>query len=281
MPYKTHITIMRSKKHKLPNVYGFSRELYEEALQFAKKKALTDPDFEKAWNSSYSKKRISRGSDPPNKGQKKLGSASVVVMDSRGMYLNVIEKRQNQLPFGIPGGKREPGEFILDTVVREFWEETGCYVHGHVLDIYFSPKNKDMIIFVYVYDWSKDLVFCKADGVESSTIYMTLLSLQTTLDATQLGEELYFTLDDNNRLIYRDPLKVRNLEQKRQKKLTIIQEPLFMADDLSVIRANGIRIRQAHRNDLNDSRILEIFLDYLRQTNMGLPPPSDSETSME
>lgn len=250
-------------KPKPPNIYGFSSELYGAIRRLALQKSLDDPDFKKIIHPNSTKAR----------------SSSVMVMDAHGMCLYIIERNQNQLPFGTPGGKREPGEHPIDTAAREFQEETGCYVHGSVLDIHLSQTKKDLIIFVLVSDW-KDLVPCPPEKHRSSTVYMTLLSLETALEATRFGEELYFTLDDENLLVYRDPKKVRKLEKQRGKKLTIVQERLFMSNDLDPIRTNGIRIRQAHRNDLNDSRVLEIFENSLKRPHPNIDS-GDSEVSTE
>lgn len=276
---------MKKRRHEPPNVAGLSKQLYDEIQQLAEQKSLLDPVFEEAWN-RY--KRTFR-KDPKNPGplnrpmvrkQKKAGSASIVVIDRQGMYLTIIEKHTNGLPFGIPGGRLEPGESLSDAVAREFQEETNCYVHGKVVDIYLS-KNKDMIVFVQVDDWGKDLVPCPPKEHTSSTVYMALLSLETMLDATKLGEELYFTIDVENKLVYRDPKKVKYLEDTRGKKLNIVQKTLFVSlDDLEAIRENGIRIRQAHRNDLNNEEVLKIFRDCL-ETNLGVPPSQDSEVSLE
>lgn len=269
-----------------PNIAGLSKQLYEEVLQFAAAKAQQDPAFKEAWDPP---KRIYR-KDPKNPGPpkhrkiqnpKKSGSASVVVMDQQGMILMVIEQRNGQLPFGIPGGSRNPGEHWLYTVAREFQEETRSYVHGKVLDIYFSG-NKDMIIFVQVKDWAKDLVPCPLTQHTSATVYMALLSLETMLDATRSGEELYFTLDGKNRLVYRDPKKVQNLEKKRGKPLSIVQNLLYKScDNLDIIREKGVRIRQAHRNDLNNKKVLEIFQKCLNKTIVSISSQHDLAVSLE
>jgi hypothetical protein len=252
---------------KSPNIGGFSRQLYHNAIQFAKNKSETDSDFREAWNSGYTRK-VQR-----SKISKTPGSASVVAMDSLGRYLFVLEhkseKKQNL--FGIPGGKSEFGEHPLDTAAREFQEETGHFVHGGVLDIHYVAKKSgspDLIIFIHVYNWKNNLIPISPKSAKipgSCTVYMTLLSLQTALDATRMGEELYLTLDEQNRLIYRDAKKVNVFEVKREKKLEIVQEPLYIANEpMDAIRANGIRIRQAHRNDLNNSSVLGIFEKILK-----------------
>lgn len=237
-----------------PNIAGLSRKLYDEIKQFAKERFVTD---------------LTHNSN--------VRSASIFVIDKFGMYLTIIEKHVNGLPFGIPGGSIEFGEHWIDAIAREFLEETKCYIHGSVMDIYLSKK--DMLLFVQINNWN-DLVPCVYNK-PNNTIYMAIISLQTILDATRLGEELYFTIDIDNKLKYRDPKKVKLLEDARGKQINIVQKTLFVSlDKLSVIREHGIRIRQAHRNDLNNPDVLRILENFVKKT-MTIPSFLDSESSID
>jgi 8-oxo-dGTP pyrophosphatase MutT (NUDIX family) len=50
-------------------------------------------------------------------------AAMAVVTDAAGRYAVAYSPRRRE--WGVPGGWREPGESVLECVVREVWEETG------------------------------------------------------------------------------------------------------------------------------------------------------------
>ena len=50
-------------------------------------------------------------------------AAMAVVADTSGRYVAVYSPRRRE--WGVPGGWREPGETVVECVVREVWEETG------------------------------------------------------------------------------------------------------------------------------------------------------------
>jgi 8-oxo-dGTP pyrophosphatase MutT (NUDIX family) len=50
-------------------------------------------------------------------------AAMAVVADTAGRYVAVYSPRRQE--WGVPGGWREPGETVVECVVREVWEETG------------------------------------------------------------------------------------------------------------------------------------------------------------
>ncbi len=67
-----------------------------------------------------------------------VGSATLVFKNSdrTGLILGVSRK-EDKTDFGLPGGKREPGEEPWQTAIRETLEETGYTVR------LVNPKNKD------------------------------------------------------------------------------------------------------------------------------------------
>ena len=67
-------------------------------------------------------------------------AASVAVRDSNGALL--LEWRQDNGLWTLPGGLQELGESIRETAVREVWEETGIEVEiTGLVGIYSDPRH--------------------------------------------------------------------------------------------------------------------------------------------
>ena len=65
----------------------------------------------------------------------------VVVMDENGCIL--LEKRSDCGLWGLPGGKIEPGESIVEAALREVKEETGLTVKiNRLLGVYSEPEDR-------------------------------------------------------------------------------------------------------------------------------------------
>ena len=65
----------------------------------------------------------------------------VVVAGEAGTIL--LEKRRDCGWWGLPGGKVEPGESLLDAAVREVLEETGLTVEvTHLIGVYSEPDGR-------------------------------------------------------------------------------------------------------------------------------------------
>lgn len=63
----------------------------------------------------------------------------VVLQDNKRNIL--LEKRRDCGLWGLPGGKLEPGETIVQTAVREIYEETGYHVEVvGLLGVYSDPE---------------------------------------------------------------------------------------------------------------------------------------------
>lgn len=65
----------------------------------------------------------------------------VVIRDTHRWVL--LEKRSDCGLWGLPGGRIEPGESVMDTAVRETLEETGLHVRvTGLIGVYSSPNER-------------------------------------------------------------------------------------------------------------------------------------------
>lgn len=69
-----------------------------------------------------------------------LPAAAAIIRDERGHVLLI--HRGDGRGWSLPGGVMEPGERIVDCLVREVWEETGLEVEPvRLVGIYSDPAN--------------------------------------------------------------------------------------------------------------------------------------------
>jgi 8-oxo-dGTP diphosphatase len=69
-----------------------------------------------------------------------LPAAAAIIRDERGHVLLI--HRGDGRGWSLPGGVMEPGESIVDCLVREVWEETGLEVKpGRLVGIYSDPAS--------------------------------------------------------------------------------------------------------------------------------------------
>ena len=77
----------------------------------------------------------------------------------------LLERRRDCGWWGLPGGKVEPGESLIDAAVREMREETGLAVEvTHLISEYSNPDGRDLsrqwrcCSIDRRYHWSQDTV---------------------------------------------------------------------------------------------------------------------------
>jgi 8-oxo-dGTP pyrophosphatase MutT (NUDIX family) len=74
-------------------------------------------------------------------GMRVRAGVGVVVRDQGEAIL--LEKRRDCGWWGLPGGKVEPGESLVDAAVREVFEETGLTVEvTHLIGVYSDPDGR-------------------------------------------------------------------------------------------------------------------------------------------
>jgi 8-oxo-dGTP pyrophosphatase MutT (NUDIX family) len=83
------------------------------------------------------------------------GFASCVFVVDEGRILAVLRSDNHQ--YGLPGGKREPGETDEEAAIRETREETGIEVSG-LTEIYRRTEEERIIICYYAENFSGDLI---------------------------------------------------------------------------------------------------------------------------
>lgn len=77
-----------------------------------------------------------------------MSTAAVVVIEANGQVL-VVERDVGSQMFGLPGGKREPGETFEDAAVRELLEETGVSVSASDLQKVYESDDGDYTVVAF------------------------------------------------------------------------------------------------------------------------------------
>lgn len=74
-----------------------------------------------------------------------------MVMDKEGQVLVQNRKKNDWDGLTFPGGKVEPGESIVDSVIREVWEETGLTIKNPIFCgiTHWYQDDKRQIVFLY------------------------------------------------------------------------------------------------------------------------------------
>jgi phosphatase NudJ len=71
------------------------------------------------------------------------------VVERRGRYLLVEEQRPDGSKLNNPAGHLEPGETLLQAVVREVLEETACvFTPTHLQGIHLAPPTADGVTYL-------------------------------------------------------------------------------------------------------------------------------------
>ena len=82
----------------------------------------------------------------------KEGAGILFVVKNKFLLLKRSPDRQQPNKWCIPGGKKEKGEYILQTAIRETKEETG-FVGGKKLGSFFHKENDfDWTTFIFKVD---------------------------------------------------------------------------------------------------------------------------------
>jgi ADP-ribose pyrophosphatase YjhB (NUDIX family) len=70
---------------------------------------------------------------------------SAVILTERGVLL---QQRDDNRLWGLPGGAVEPGESVAEALVREVREETGLEVEPlRVIGVYSAPENHQIVTY--------------------------------------------------------------------------------------------------------------------------------------
>ena len=81
----------------------------------------------------------------------KPGVTVAAVVEQGGRYLLVEERTREGLRLNNPAGHLEPGESLLQAVVREVLEETACaFAPSHLVGVYLArlPRGDDEITYL-------------------------------------------------------------------------------------------------------------------------------------
>ncbi len=70
---------------------------------------------------------------------------AAVILTADGVLL---QRRDDNRMWGLPGGAVEPGETVHDAVVREVFEETGLHVEPlRLIGVYSDPANHQIVTY--------------------------------------------------------------------------------------------------------------------------------------
>jgi 8-oxo-dGTP pyrophosphatase MutT (NUDIX family) len=99
-------------------------------------------------------------------------AAMAVVTDATGRYAAVYSPRRRE--WGVPGGWREPGETVLECVVREVWEETGLRL-----------VQEDLRVFGHEHLTPRTVGVWPEDGGSMQLFRVTMTGVGTDLTASE------------------------------------------------------------------------------------------------
>src|SRR5699024_6239867 len=102
-----------------------------------------------------------------------------VTEDGKIIFVEQFRRPLNRTQFEMPGGKRETGENIEVTALRELEEETGYTTTTlkYITSFYTSPGFADEVIHLYYTDELKELDV-KVDGDEDEFVELHFLTLE-------------------------------------------------------------------------------------------------------
>ena len=69
-----------------------------------------------------------------NNSNSKIGAGVAIVYDNKILLVHPANASWKKATCGIPKGRVEPGEEVLDAAIRELYEETGIFVSAEMLD---------------------------------------------------------------------------------------------------------------------------------------------------
>ncbi len=108
-------------------------------------------------------------------------SVGVFVRNSSGQIL--LEKRNDNGMWGLPGGNLEPGESIADAAVREVREETGLTIRlTRLIGVYSEPEDR-----IVTYPDNGDVVH-RIDVIVEAMIVSGELTASSESEALQFFE---------------------------------------------------------------------------------------------
>jgi ADP-ribose pyrophosphatase YjhB (NUDIX family) len=83
-------------------------------------------------------------------------NAGLVVISDNKILLMHPKGKENKHEWSIPKGTIENGEGVMETAIRETYEETGVIINPNDIEsdmhiFYYRKKNKDVIKYIYYY----------------------------------------------------------------------------------------------------------------------------------